>query len=242
MLLFGHAAKTYSLQRHSINYSRLLFTIFSAVGGILVFAIWSNIHAYAQQSSLPPSTASSPSTMISPEIKAKMCDPSNPSLKVVNTTEARICGIPKTVKPPLLSSAAPQTMTSSLSAAPSAQFPNSIASGNNSSKTTKTTNVPIVLRPLAGGICSTGYHLVSEAVCIKDLPSAAPTKTTPRPTPTIPATTTTNATKSFPIPSPSAASQPSSANPTDNDKNSKNSNNEENFNTKILKSFNKKFK
>ena len=221
-----------------MNYSRLLFTIFSAVGSILVFAIWSNIPVYAQQSSLPPSTASSPSTMISPEIKSKMCDPSNPDLKVVNTTEARICGIPKTVKPPLLSSAAPQTMTSS----PSAQFPNSTASANNNSITTKTSNAPIVLRPLPGGKCPTGYHLISEAVCIKDLPSAvALTKTTP--TPTIPTTTTTNATKSFPIPSPSATSQPSSTKPTNNDKNSKNSNNEEeNFNTKILKSFNKEFK
>ena len=65
---------------------------------MLVFAIWTNNHVYAQQL-LSPSTASSPSTIISPEIKAKMCNPSNPSLKVVNTTEARICGIPKTVQP-----------------------------------------------------------------------------------------------------------------------------------------------
>ncbi|MFL6458717.1 MAG: hypothetical protein ACJ71G_17345 [Nitrososphaeraceae archaeon] len=144
-MLFAHAAKKYSLQRHSINYSRLLFTIFSAVGGILVFAIWSNIHAYAQQSSSPtlsasspPSTTSTPSTTISPELKSKMCDPSNPDLKVVNTTEARICGIPKTVKPPLLSAAAPL-----------AQLPNSTVNGNNTGVRT-TTNVPIVLRPLPG--------------------------------------------------------------------------------------------
>jgi hypothetical protein len=70
-----------------MNYSRLLFTIFSIIGGILVFAVWSNIQAYAQQSSSPPSTAGSPSTMISPEIKAKMCDPSNPDLKVVQTIQ-----------------------------------------------------------------------------------------------------------------------------------------------------------
>src|SRR5919106_305125 len=38
----------------------------------------------------PPSTASSPSNAISPEIKAKMCNPNNPSPKVVNTTEAHI--------------------------------------------------------------------------------------------------------------------------------------------------------
>jgi hypothetical protein len=216
-----------------MNYSRLLFTIFLAVGCILVFAVWSNSHAFAQQPSSPPSTASSPSTTISPEIKAKMCDPSNPDLKIVNTTEARICGIPKTVKPSLLSSSAmPQTPSA-------AQLPKSTVNGNNnSSVTTTTTNVAIVLRPLPGGTCPTGYHLVSGAVCIKDLPSTAQQQTTPTAsTPTI----TTNATKSFPISSPHATTQPSTTNPTKNDNND-NSNNEENFHTKILKSFNKEFK
>jgi hypothetical protein len=41
---------------------------------------------------------SSPITPVSTKIRSQMCDPGNPSLKVVNTTEARICGIPKTVK------------------------------------------------------------------------------------------------------------------------------------------------
>jgi hypothetical protein len=56
-----------------------------------------------------PPTASSPgsSMIISTELKAKLCDPSNPSLKVVNTTESHICGIPKTIKPHPLS-ASPQ--------------------------------------------------------------------------------------------------------------------------------------
>jgi hypothetical protein len=218
-----------------MNYSRLLFTIFSIIGGILVFAVWSNIQAYAQPSSSPPSTAGSPSTMISPEIKAKMCDPSNPDLKVVNTTEARICGISKTVKLPLASS------SSSAAATPLAYLPNS--TGNNTGVPTTTTNLPIVLQPLAGGKCSKGYHLVSGAVCIKDLPSATLTKTTP--TPTVPPATT-NATKSSPpIPSSTTTtSQPGDTNPTNHDdkKNNNNPNNEENFNTKILKSFNKKFK
>jgi hypothetical protein len=81
-----------------MSYSRLIFTIFSAVGGILVFAIWSNSHAYAQQSSSPilsasspPSTASLPSTTISPELKAKMCDPSNPALCLHRYTLDQIC-------------------------------------------------------------------------------------------------------------------------------------------------------
>jgi len=217
---YNNTANTYN----SMNYSRFLFTIFLAVGGVLVFAIWGNIYAYAQQSS----TASSPSTIISPELKAKMCNPSNPDLKVVNTTEARICGISKTVKPSLASAATPKTITSPLT-----QLPNSIGSGSN---TSATTNVPIVLRPLPGGNCPTGYHLVSEAVCIKDLPSAVSTKTTP--TASL-ATATTNAT----IPPSSTTSQPSGTSSSSSDKNTnENSGNQDNFKTKILKSFNKKFK
>jgi hypothetical protein len=79
--------------------------------------------------------------------------------------------------------------------------------------------------------------LVSGAVCIKHItPSPTPAKTTSPP----PITPITNATKSFSIPLPSA-SQPNT-NPANNDKNSADSNNEDNFNTKILKSFNKEFK
>ncbi|MFL6409755.1 MAG: hypothetical protein ACJ71K_00740, partial [Nitrososphaeraceae archaeon] len=85
--------------------TNLIFTVFPILVAILVFGIWSNIYVYAQQSSSPlplaspasqsssspPAPASSPSaTTISSELKAKMCDPSNPSLKVVNTTESNI--------------------------------------------------------------------------------------------------------------------------------------------------------
>ncbi|MFL6420765.1 MAG: hypothetical protein ACJ71P_15360 [Nitrososphaeraceae archaeon] len=99
-----------------MNNTRLIYAVFSVIVGVLLLGIWSNIQVYAQQSSAatPLSTANSPSTTtISPELKAKICDPSNPSLKVVNTTEARICGIAKTVKPPSLP--APTPLTSAVS-------------------------------------------------------------------------------------------------------------------------------
>ena len=35
---------------------------------------------------------------LTPEQKAAMCNPNNPKLKVVNGTESKICGIPKTIK------------------------------------------------------------------------------------------------------------------------------------------------
>src|SRR5919108_1295870 len=111
-----------------MNHTSLIFTVFSFIVGILVFAIWSNTHVFAQQLPSSPSAAGSNSslstTTISAELKAKMCNPSNPSLKVVNTTESRICGIPKTVKPSLLSSSAtPPPPTSAVSSSPSPPTP-----------------------------------------------------------------------------------------------------------------------
>ena len=35
---------------------------------------------------------------VSPELKSEMCDPNNPKLRFVNTTESNICGVPKTIK------------------------------------------------------------------------------------------------------------------------------------------------
>ena len=124
---------------------------------------------------------------------------------------------------------AQQSYSPSTSLAPLTQQTNSIGSGN----VTTTTNVPIVLRPLPGGTCPSGYHLVSEAVCIKDIAQSVPQTTSAIPT--------TNVTKSFSIPLPSD-SQPNNTGATNNDNNSADSNNEDNFNTKILKSFNKEFK
>src|SRR5919205_322904 len=99
-----------------MNHTTLIVIVFSFLVGTLVFAIWSNTRVFAQQLPSVSSSSSSPaagnhstsssSNVISSELKVKMCDPSNPSLKVVNTTESRICGIPKTLKPSLLSSPA----------------------------------------------------------------------------------------------------------------------------------------
>jgi hypothetical protein len=57
--------------------------------------------------SSPPSSSSSTTTTISAKLKAELCNPNNPSLKVVNATEARICNIPKTVKNTTTSSSLP---------------------------------------------------------------------------------------------------------------------------------------
>jgi hypothetical protein len=97
-----------------------IFALFSVLSSILIFGISSNIQAYAQQplsSSKPLSAPSvSRSTTISPQVKAIMCAPGSPSLKIVNTTEARICGIPKTVKTNTTTAAAiPSTSNTAIS-------------------------------------------------------------------------------------------------------------------------------
>ena len=53
------------------------------------------------------------STSLAPDQKAAICDPSNPSsnLNPANTTESKICGIQKTVKPSISSDATTGTDT-----------------------------------------------------------------------------------------------------------------------------------
>jgi hypothetical protein len=146
-----------------------IFALFPVLMGVMLFGIWSNIHAYAQQSSSSP-TLSAPSPPIGsslskpilPELKAKMCDPSNPSLKVVNTTEARICGIPKTVKPPL-ASAATTPQTSAVSSQSTQQTvttkPTAVSAGAPTNYTfTATSPLPTSDEPLY-----LGYHGASSS-------------------------------------------------------------------------------
>ena len=66
-------------------------------------------------------TSSSSSLSLTPEQKAAICDPNNPSSKLnpVNTSESKICGIPVTIKPHPSNTTSAETETSSGSLAPS---------------------------------------------------------------------------------------------------------------------------
>ena len=55
---------------------------------------------------------------LTPEQKAAICDPSNPKLNFVNTTESRICAIPKTPTNTTSSTANTTTGTEAPSAVP----------------------------------------------------------------------------------------------------------------------------
>jgi hypothetical protein len=146
-----------------MNHTNLIFIISSLLVGILVFSIWSNTHAFAQQppsSSLPPDGSSSSTSLSNPitsELKAKICDPSNPDLKVINTTESRICGIAKTVKPPLASSVVtpPTSAVSSPSSPPSTQQTTTTVATNtatppNQQVKTSNNNTNVISRPNGG--------------------------------------------------------------------------------------------
>src|SRR5919202_3388629 len=101
-----------------MNHTSFAVTVFLVIVGILLFGLWSNVYVYvyAQDSSLPssppsasttqpsspsPAESDGSSTMLSTEQIATICDPNNPESKLnpVNTTESKICGIPKTWHP-----------------------------------------------------------------------------------------------------------------------------------------------
>ena len=62
------------------------------------------------------SYSSSEAQQISPEEKAKMCNPDNPSLNFVNSTESKICGIPAST--PSSNSTSPSPSSQSESSPP----------------------------------------------------------------------------------------------------------------------------
>jgi hypothetical protein len=64
-----------------MDHKSWVFAVFSVLVGILLFGIWSNTYVYAQQSSSPTLSSPTGSSLSKPllqELKAKMCDPSNP--------------------------------------------------------------------------------------------------------------------------------------------------------------------
>ena len=97
----------------------LLVGIVLALGIPLAATLASTITVNAQQlSSSSPSSSIARTSALPENVKSDMCDPGNPSLKVVNTTEARVCGIPKTVKNPTTTATAVSTTSASPSASP----------------------------------------------------------------------------------------------------------------------------
>src|SRR5438067_1720004 len=126
-----------------MNHTTSIVGILMTFGIPLAAVLTSTAGVYAQQLSSLPTDSSLNTTTISAKAKAEMCDPSNPSLKVVNTTESHICNIPKTVK----------NMTTTAAATPAVS----------SSTTTQTTNSSSLTTPKQQQIATTNNNNPASA-------------------------------------------------------------------------------
>jgi hypothetical protein len=92
-----------NLQNISLGIVPITTIIAASIVSVIAITGFGNFGiAKGQVSNSTPSSSSS----LTPEQKDAICNPNNPASKLnpVNTTESKICGIPKTVKPHLSSS------------------------------------------------------------------------------------------------------------------------------------------
>jgi hypothetical protein len=74
--------------------SAISISIVFAATIVTITGFWSFRVAHGQGVNSMSSSMSS----LTPQQKAAICSPNNPKLNFVNTTESRVCGIPKTVQ------------------------------------------------------------------------------------------------------------------------------------------------
>jgi hypothetical protein len=89
----GSFTKTMTIKKGACL-SAISISIVFAATIVTITGFWSFRVAYGQQSNNTSSSVSS----LTPQQKAAICSPNNPKLNFVNTTESRLCGIPKTVQ------------------------------------------------------------------------------------------------------------------------------------------------
>jgi hypothetical protein len=100
-----------TINLQNISLGIMSITIIIAASIVLVVSITEFGNFGIAQGQLSNSTSSSLS--LTPQQKAAMCNPNNPKLKFVNSTESKICGIPPT----------PTNMTTTTSAAANTTTP-----------------------------------------------------------------------------------------------------------------------
>jgi hypothetical protein len=142
---------------------------------IILFAtVFSGSIAYGQQSQSLASPTSPRTTRVSAELKAQMCDASNPSLKVVNTTEARICNIPKTVKSvPTTGVATLAPSTSAVSQKPAEKSPKSTSLAVGPAFPSQQTRPQNIVTSRSGDTATTAVSSVNSK-SLTALPTIAP--------------------------------------------------------------------
>ncbi len=85
--------RTNNLQNISLGFVSIITII--VVGIVLIMSLTEFGNFGIAQGQLSNSTSSS-SASLTPQQKKAICDPTNPKLKVANTTESKICDIPPT--------------------------------------------------------------------------------------------------------------------------------------------------
>ena len=91
------------MRRAKVLLSSMIISIVIFTAATLVILIGFGNFGIAQGQANNTSLTPANDTSLTPEQKDAICNPNNPASKLnpVNTTESRICGIPKTVKSPL---------------------------------------------------------------------------------------------------------------------------------------------
>jgi hypothetical protein len=84
--------KTMTSKKEACLSAISIFMVFATI--VAVTGFWSFRVAHGQGVNSTSSSVSS----LTPQQKAAICSPNNPKLNFVNTTESRVCGIPKTVQ------------------------------------------------------------------------------------------------------------------------------------------------
>src|ERR1051325_1924026 len=165
-----------------MNHTTLLVGLVLTLGIPLAATLASTFTVNAQELSSSP--FSTHSTTVSENLKSEMCNPSNPSLKVVNTTEARICNIPRTVKVPT-TTATPVSTTSSRSTSPAESTPTKPTSSSSSTKQQQqiatTNNNDSIISPSNSsviGVSTTPTSLMSNKSPILSSTPTPPTTST----------------------------------------------------------------
>jgi hypothetical protein len=108
----------------SMSFTAVVLAAIAIISAVLEIGIINGSQAQILQKTPPatslPSTSPPPSsptrqsptntTTITPALKSKICDPNNPKLTFVNTTESHLCGIPKTIKNVTTTTATPNSV------------------------------------------------------------------------------------------------------------------------------------
>ena len=130
---------TINLQNISLGIMSITTIIAASIVSVLSITEFGNFGV--AQGQLSNSTSSS-SLSLTPQQKAAMCNPNNPKLKFVNSTESKICGIPPTPTNMTTTPAAANTTTPTMGKQSPSLYKQGYAKGVADAKSVQITTPP----------------------------------------------------------------------------------------------------